>query len=134
MGDGGSPTHTLSNDGDDDYGPIDYQEGLVFLPFGSAINGGDTIELTYTHLAVDYDEIEGNTVDQTIIELKFLGRNKANQEWMRFHAFQANVSTNTDIDMLGGAFAVNSFTGPMETPPGQSAPYKIHWNIQYATP
>lgn len=132
-GNGGTPTHTFSADADDDYGPIDYLEGGVFIPSGSAINNNDTIEVTYTHLAVTADLIKGNKVDQTILELKFMGRNKANQQWMRFHAFQANVSTNADVDMLGGAFATNSFTGPMETPPDKEEPYQVQWNIQYAT-
>lgn len=133
-GDGGTPTHTFSADADDDYGPIDYLEGLVFLPPASAINGGDTIELTYTHLAVTADLVKGNKVDQTILELIFQGKNKANQQWIRFHAFQANVSPTTDIDLLGSALAVGAYSGSLETPADKEEPYQVQWDIQYAAP
>jgi len=132
-GAGGTPTYTFSANADQDYGPINYEQGHVYIPKASTIANGATIEVTYTYLAVTGELIKGNQIDQTVMRLIFEGKNKANFQKMRIIFHEATVQPTQDIDVLGDDFAGAAFSGNLTTPVGKDAPYEVEWNLTLAT-
>lgn len=130
---GAATTYTFAADGSADYGPIDYREGWVYIPANSTIVGAQVVEWTYTHFAVTGTQINGNKVDQLIMELVFNGKNKATLQWDKFTAHEASVQPTQDIDLLGADFAAGAYSGTLTTPTGKNQPYEIEWDLQHAT-
>lgn len=116
-----------------DYGPIDYANGWVFIPEGSAVVAGTAPEFSYTHFDVTGFRVLGAKTTQSVVELMHVGKNLATLKPGRVRVWQATLTNDQELDFQGDDFQSISLSGPVATPTGKAEPYEIDNNLTFAT-
>lgn len=119
-------TYDYAADGSADYGPMDWAQGMMFVPEGSDIAVGN-VYINGTHLAVSGYKIKANQLSQMRAEFILLARNRSDPnltDW-KFTIKQGNVSPSQTADFLTEDFISAVLSGPAETPTGHDSPFEI---------
>jgi hypothetical protein len=113
-----TPTYVV----DDDY-IIDRRRGQIIIPAGSAIEAGDTIELTYAYAAHVKTSIVGGATPTKAFYITGDMEDRISGENGELRIPQANLTTEGEVDWLSAEPIQVTLVGPCVVASGESAPY-----------
>ena len=107
---------------------INYRLGMLRALSGGAITDGQNLLVDYATSAVSGQRIQAMTRSQIKARIVVDGVNMAdNNRQVRAEIFRATLAPDGALDLMSEEHITASFTGTMETPPGQTAPYILDY-------
>ena len=107
---------------------INYRLGMLRALSGGAITDVQDLLVDYATSAVSGQRIQAMTRSQIKASIVVDGVNMAdNNRQVRAEIFRATLAPDGALDLMAEEHITASFTGTMETPPGQTAPYILDY-------
>lgn len=104
---------------------INYRLGLLIALQDGEITDGQTLKVTYTHVATTGQEIVGGKRYSIRSRILMDGQNIEDGTNFSLDVPRVRLATDTEIDFLKDGFLDISMSGVVEMAPGQTYPYKM---------
>lgn len=106
---------------------IDLRLGRIIRLADGSIGAADTVKVSYTHNTYQLTRIRGGVKPQESFYILGDYKNRPDLARMRLEVFQANLSTDGDVDLFSSEPITVTLTGPLITPQSETEPYIAEW-------
>jgi hypothetical protein len=110
---------------------VDYQMGFIIPLAGGAIVNAANHKVSFVSGAVTGGKILAGTLAQVRLRLVLAGINLNTGKNETAEVFEAALTADNEVDLMGDEFITCSFTGRMVVPTGQPAAMVIHHDLTY---